>query len=831
MDNVLANQTSELCEILIVDDELKAGESLKEILSLSGYSVVTAHSVESAKNILLARQIQMVLLDLIMPVEDGHILLEFIDNQNIDTHVIIVSVDATFSRAIRTLQYDFVQEFIRKPYVVESLLLSIKNTAEKIKLKAENKRIMASLAKSEQMHRFFVQSSPDIIYMLNDSGEFIFLNNAIESVLGFNKNEVKGMHYSNLVYEDNLTKAQFAFNERRTGKRSTKAIELKLRCKNSDKPKYVETNSITIVLSSKGIYRKKDEEKEFVGTYGVIRDINDRKLTENTLKKLNLAVDNSPNLIVITDKDGRIEYVNPKITEITGYTAAEVIGRKPNVFKSGDTPKKQYQELWDTINSGKIWRGTLKNKKKNGEIYWSQQSIAPVLDVEGTVTSFIGIQEDVTEALKLNEQISYQATHDPLTNLINRGEFERRLKRVVNTAKEQNSEHALCYLDLDNFKIVNDTCNHCAGDELLRQISRQLSEVIRQRDTLGRLGGDEFGVLLEHCSLDQAKRTAANIHEVVQQFQFRWEGHSFRIGISIGLVIINADNCSFEELIKQADMACYMAKEAGRNQTYLFQESDRQPALLKGDLSWASRINQALSNDLFSLYAQTILPLQEANGHHYEIFIRLKDDNEKILAPGAFLPAADRYQLSAEIDQWVIKSLFNWYQKNPQHLSSLALCWINLSSSTLISDEMVPFIIDQFTQTGIPADKICFEFSETATISNLTQVSDFITQLKKIGCKFSLDDFGSGLSSFAYLKNLPVDFIKIDGLIVRDIEIDPTDLAMVKAINEIAHVMGKQTIAKFVENEKVLQLLKDIKVDYVQGHWHHKPEPLNKITA
>ena len=827
MGTLPLNQPDSELEILIVDDEPKARESLGEILKLAGYRPVMAENVASAIKLLKKRQVRLVLLDLNLPEQDGHILLEHIDHNRIDLQVLVISGEATFSQATRALRFNFVQEFIKKPYAIEALLHSIKIAQDKIKLKEENKKIQSCLAKSEQLHRFFVESSPDIIYMLNEDGEFVFLNNAIETVLGYNKQDIKGRHYSVLVYPDDLEKAKHAFNERRTGERSTKAVELRLRCKNSDQPKYVETNSITIILSSKGVYKQRENQREFIGTYGVIRDINDRKLSENTLKKLNLAVENSPNLIIITDKKGTIEYVNHKISEISGYSRSEVIGQKLSLFKSGDTPRHEYQTLWETISSGQVWRGVLKNKKKNGEYYWAQQSIAPMLDSEGQVTHYIAIQEDVTEALKLNEQISYQATHDPLTDLINRNEFDRRLKRVIQTARSNNSEHALCYLDLDQFKIVNDTCNHVAGDELLRQISKQFSQLIRQRDTLARLGGDEFAILMEHCSLKQAKRTAEKIHKLVEKFQFRWEGYSFRVGVSIGLVTINADNGGFETLLKHADMACYMAKEKGRNRTHIYGQDDQIYSQQYSEMNWCAKINQALENDGFRLFMQKIVSLDAPAGERYEILLRMQDSQGNLIAPGAFLPAAERYQLATKIDQWVIGTLFSWYAQNPDRLNALTLCSINLSGASLGDEEMVGFIIDQFDRTGMPAAKVCFEITETATISNLTLASEFIRQLKTLGCHFSLDDFGSGLSSFAYLKNLPVDFLKIDGVFVKDIATDPVDLAMVKSINDIAHVMGRKTIAEFVENDAILALLKELNVDYIQGYCNDQPVPLH----
>ncbi|PKM12343.1 MAG: two-component system response regulator [Gammaproteobacteria bacterium HGW-Gammaproteobacteria-3] len=818
------NPDSEM-QILIVDDEPKVRQSLAEILELSGYQPVQADNVASAIRLLATRRFQLVLLDLNMPIQDGHSLLEYIAHHKVDVHALIISGEATFTQATRVLRFNFVQEFIKKPYTIEVLLHSINNALEKARLKVENRNVQARLKKSEQMHRFFVESSPDIIYMLNGQGEFVFLNHALKAVLGYSKKELMGRHYSTLIYPEDLEKAKYAFNERRTGERSTKVIELRLCCKNSGEPKYVETCCITIVLSSKGIYRKKHDQQEFVGTYGVIRDINERKLSENTVRKLNLAVENSPNLIIITDKNGTIEYVNQKITEISGYTIPEVIGRNPSLFQSGDTPAQDYQQLWETITSGQVWRGELKNKKKNGEIYWSRLSIAPMRDADGAISNYVAIQEDVTETLKLTEQIAYQATHDPLTDLINRSEFDRRLKRVAQSARAEQSEHALCYLDLDQFKKVNDTCNHSAGDELLRQLSRQISQQIRQRDTLARLGGDEFAVLMEHCTLEQARQTAEKIRKVVEQFQFRWENHSFRIGVSIGLVAINADSAGIETLLKQADMACLKAKELGRNRTHVFLD-DNTHAPQKGEAGWPIKIHEALENNGFRLYRQSIMPFAAEKGEHYEILLRMIDKQGEVVVPGVFLPAAERYQLALKIDQWVIHAVFDWYVKNPERLNALMLCAINLSASSAADAAMAGFIVEELGRCGLPTEKFCFEINETVAISNLTLVTEFIKRIKDLGCRFALDDFGGGLSSFSYLKSLPVDFLKIDGVVVRNIADDAVNRVVVKAINDIAHVMGKKTIAKHAENDDDLSLLKKLGLDYAQGFGNDRPEPL-----
>ncbi|GAB4273654.1 MAG: hypothetical protein Kow0065_22370 [Methylomicrobium sp.] len=410
--------------------------------------------------------------------------------------------------------------------------------------------------------------------------------------------------------------------------------------------------------------------------------------------------------------------------------------------------------------------------------------------------------------------------------MINRSEFDRRLKRIIQTAKSNGSEHVLCYLDLDNFKIVNDTCNHTAGDELLRQVSRQLAKLIRHRDSLARLGGDEFAILMEHCNLEQAQMTTERIHKHIEQFQFRWENKSFRIGVSIGLVTIAAENGGFDELLKRADMACYLAKQSGRNRTHVFDVADQAFVNHHCDIAWPDKINHALTNNTFKLYRQRIVALNTIENEHYEILLRLQDEQDRLILPRSFFPAAERYQLAAEIDRWVIEQVFEWLKTHPERLASLTLCSINLSSASLTDEGMIGFIIEKLMEYGLPAEKFCFEMNETAIITNLTAATEFISALKKRGCRFSLDDFGSSLSSFAYLKNLPIDFLKIDGMFVKDIENDTVAFAMVKSINEIAHVIGKKTIAKFVENEAIMKSLLNLGVDYVQGYGSDKPSYL-----
>ena len=428
-------------------------------------------------------------------------------------------------------------------------------------------------------------------------------------------------------------------------------------------------------------------------------------------------------------------------------------------------------------------------------------------------------------------ELAYHASHDTLTGLKNRREFERRLKRALQHRNQHNSEGALCYMDLDQFKIVNDTCGHSAGDELLRQISGILQHHLRGNDILARLGGDEFAVLMERCTFDNGIQISQRFREAIEDHHFQWEGKNFNVTVSIGVIPINNLSGDMTEVMKTADAACYEAKDQGRNQIHVWREDDKNLAKRRGEMEWLSRINEALADDHFQLYIQPILPLQPtaSDGVRFEVLVRLPTDkqNGQITTPGAFLPAAERYNLATKIDYWVVERTLAWLAQHPNETQTIDSCSINLSGSSLNDDDFLEFVITQLEKHKIPCGIICFEVTETAAISNLAYAKRFIETLKRKGCLFALDDFGSGLSSFAYLKTLPVDYLKIDGTFIKNILNDPTDLAMVKNIHEIGNIMGKETIAEFVENTDILDLLREIGINYVQGFGIGKPIPLD----
>ncbi len=424
--------------------------------------------------------------------------------------------------------------------------------------------------------------------------------------------------------------------------------------------------------------------------------------------------------------------------------------------------------------------------------------------------------------------IHFMAYHDALTGLVNRAEFERRLQKAM----ERGGHHVLLYLDLDQFKVINDTCGHIAGDALLRALTVDLGAHVRDRDTLARLGGDEFGILLEHCPLDRAREIAEKIRESVHGFRFSWKGHSFVVGVSIGVVEIDETCLSVEEVLSAADIACYAAKERGRNRVHLYRRDDDELTRRHQEMEWASRINQALEESRLCLYQHSIVPVSPGQGgdaDYREFLVRMMDDEGNVIPPNAFIPAAERYNLMPSIDRWVIERVFRCLAQN-LHEGSVAgadpVCFINLSGTSLSDDGLSRFIHALLRQLELPPEMICFEITETAAITDFRNAIDFITAIKREGCRFALDDFGTGMSSFSYIKRIPLDFIKIDGSFVKNMVDDPIDCAIVEAITRIAHVGGMRTIAEFVQDEKCLALLHQIGVDLAQGYGIDLPRPV-----
>ncbi len=563
--------------------------------------------------------------------------------------------------------------------------------------------------------------------------------------------------------------------------------------------------------------------------------------TEKAISKLaesqsrNMAImDSALDSIITIDAKGIVLEVNQATENTFGYNRQSMVGYElaeliipPELRGSHRAGMAKLLETGQSTIIGT--RIEINAVHADGHQFPVELAIAQINTGDIFFTAYL---RDLTESHKLKEKLTHQATHDSLTGLMNRQAFEEHLGHVLQGI-DDNLQHCLLYLDLDQFKIVNDSSGHLAGDELLRQLSLIFKDKKRKSDTLARLGGDEFALLLEGCSIEKARDIATDLIHAVYQYQFVWEKEVYSVGVSIGMVSVSGFANNYSALISAADAACYKAKEEGRNRYFIFKHDDEELNRMRGDINWVSRIKKAITNNLFILYKQAIQPINkqyDSGKVHCEILLRMKDDNGNIITPDKFIPCAERYNLMHLIDKWVIDNTFLWLSQQGKKLEQVALCSINLSGLSITDTLFSSYIIDKLEEYKIPANIICFEITETVAITNLVKATNFLEKLHKTGCQFALDDFGSGVSSFGYLKNLPVDFLKIDGEFVKDITSNPVNYAMVKSINEIGKVMGKKTIAEYVEDLETVERLRAINVDYIQGYVFSKPAPINFIS-
>lgn len=563
-------------------------------------------------------------------------------------------------------------------------------------------------------------------------------------------------------------------------------------------------------------------------------DIEARERAEGRLRLLQSAIEHTEDITIIIematdDGSDRIVYVNPAFTRTTGFTLQETVGNSVFMLAGPQTDHSVVTHMQDQLRAGKPFAGEITAYRKDTSTFVMDLRIDPVFDSSGRINHWVAMMRDVTEASLIAQETAYHAAHDPLTGLPNRREFERRLSLMLKHAKDQGRQHALCYIDLDQFKVVNDTCGHGAGDELLGQLSALLKSRLRDRDTIARLGGDEFGVILGECPLDQAVRIANQIREVIQDYRYSWGTKLFRIGASIGVAPITCACDDPAYVLSAADNACYAAKEQGRNRVHVFEPGNTDLMRRQGEMQWIPRLHRALAENQFQLYVQPIIPLSGAGDPiHGEVLLRLCDDTGEQYLPGAFIPAAERFHQMLAIDRWVVRAtLAALRQCCPVH-STFS---INVSGQSVGNIEFLDFVINELEGSQVSSERICFEITETAAISNLTGALNFISTLKDRGCRFALDDFGSGLSSFAYLRTLPVDYLKIDGRFIRDVDRDPVDREMVEAISRVAHLMGIKTVAECVESDSQLETLRVIGIDYAQGFAIGEPAPLAKALV
>jgi diguanylate cyclase (GGDEF)-like protein/PAS domain S-box-containing protein len=694
----------------------------------------------------------------------------------------------------------------------------------------ERIEIQRHLEDLEERNELAIYSANDGLWDFDTLNNHVYYSPRWKAMLGYDEFEAgQTPDWRALVHSEDMSRVQAAIRDHVAGK--TPIFE------SLHRMRHASGEWRWVISRAKA---KVDDKGRLLRLVGVELDITERKLYEEALfrekESAQITLQSIGDGVITTDAKGVIDYLNPVAEALTGWRLEDSQGRAiEEIFRAfhEETCEPLENPLAVAIRrtrSIKSVRPMLLIRRDGNEIY-VESTASPIRDGSGAVSGGVLVFHDVSEARELNRRLSYHASHDVLTGLVNRREFENRMERALKSAKARETSYVLCVLDLDQFKIVNDTCGHSAGDALLGQVGALLKSKVRWRDTLARLGGDEFGILLESCSLDEAMRTAEALREAVRNFKFTWEERTFRLGASIGVVPISAENADVASVLSAADSACQAAKEAGRNRVHSFEENDIDLMRRRREMQWAARINNALEEGRFELFRQTIMPLQKVEaGAHYELLLRMRDEAGKIVGPDNFMTAAERYGITPSIDRWVIENAFRWLVSEADEREKLTMCSINLSGQSLGDDKFLPFVIDQFHRSGLDATKICFEITETAAIASFSQANRFIQALKELGCKFALDDFGTGLSSFGYLKHFPVDYLKIDGSFVKEILHDPIDREMVRSINEIGHLTGKQTIAEFAENQEIINMLQSLGVDYAQGYGVSQPSRVLKAA-
>jgi diguanylate cyclase (GGDEF)-like protein/PAS domain S-box-containing protein len=577
---------------------------------------------------------------------------------------------------------------------------------------------------------------------------------------------------------------------------------------------------------------------------GTITDITQRKAAERALfnekERAQVTLQSIGDAVVTTDARGNIEYLNPVAEQLTGWEARQAQGLPiESIITLTDetTGEPVTNPVSRCLQEERVV--TLADNvvlvARDGSTIAIQDSAAPIQDRNGLVVGAVMVFHDVRQERQLHRRLAYLASHDPLTGFINRRELEERLSTVLAAVKAEPSKPAaLLYMDLDQFKVVNDTCGHSAGDLLLRQLGDVLRARVPKSGALARLGGDEFAVLLSDHTMAAATAIAESLREAIAAFRFSWRDNALQVGVSIGIVPVEADSETVATLMSAADVACYVAKDLGRNRIHVYEEGDA--AERHQEMQWVARINKALEEERFELYYQPIVPIMPSAGGegpwpHYELLLRLRDERGEIVAPSAFIPAAERYNLMPGLDRWVISHTLETLAYRGAAGTTPYTLAINLSGTSLNDARFLDFVLDELTAAAVVPGAICFEITETAAIANLDRVISFMRALRARGCRFSLDDFGTGLSSLTYLKNLPVDYVKIDGQFVRNVLRDGADECVVESIARMARAFKIQAIAERVESRDVMKRLGELGVAFAQGFFIAVPQPVSELPV
>jgi len=724
-------------------------------------------------------------------------------------------------------------ELIKKLVVTREAAEKSKKYAEQVNIALQEQIKERQLAEerirsSEHRMVAIFESMQDTIYQTDFGGTILWISPSIKHLLGYSVKEVLDKNIQSFYacasdYDD--LKHALDINYGRLQHFETRLVH----------------KDGTHVWISENSHYKYDENGDITGIEGTVRDITALKQAKEALhqekERAQVTLRSIGDGVITTDLNGNVEYMNTVAEQATGWKLEDARGNPmPEVLnildeKTLESPPSPatlcLQQGKSTMLAGNLLLiHRYRNQRLSVEV-----NASPIRDSNADISGVVLVFHDVTELRGLAKKMSYQATHDSLTGLINRREFENRINQALENARDEGIRHTLCYLDLDNFKVVNDTSGHIAGDELLKQLTIKLRLELREADTLARLGGDEFGILLEGCSIEHARELAETLRKIVEDFRFVWDNTAFRVGVSIGLVPITRDCGTLTDVLSAADSACYVAKDQGRNRIHIYEPDDEALLERHGQMQWVQRIQHVLEQNRFRLFFQPIAKLHREPGErittHGEVLIRMLDDDQRIVGPGAFIPSAERYLIMPAVDRWVVSNTFRMLMLDKEKVvERISTCCINLSGQSLSDERFLDFLVEEIRNSGVPPELLCFEITETAVIANLCNASRLISKMREMGCRFALDDFGVGLSSFGYLKNLAVDYLKLDGCFVKNMVKDNIDHAMVKAINHIGHTMNIKTIAEFVEDQETLQAVREVGVDYAQGYVIARPAPI-----
>jgi diguanylate cyclase (GGDEF)-like protein/PAS domain S-box-containing protein len=695
----------------------------------------------------------------------------------------------------------------------------------------ERKRSEEALRHSEAQYRSLFDNVIEGVYRSTVRRRFEAVNPALAQMLGYDSvDELLALPDTSAIFHSEHERDEIVASLHRDG--VVREAECQLRRRDG--------STITVLINARVI---RGEGMEISGYEGTITDITVRKRAELQLyeekEKAQVTLQSIGDAVITTDADGRVEYLNPVAEELTGWDSDEAHGRPiTEVFQvlSESTRQPIDSPITRCLREGRVVEMTepslLVNRR--GQEISMQDSAAPIRDRGGRLIGVVMVFHDVSQERRLQRALSYQATHDALTGLINRREFESRITESLQSMRnDPEARHVVLYLDLDQFKVVNDTCGHQAGDKLLKQITSVLQTRIRTSDTLARLGGDEFGVLLLDCNLEMAQRIAEDLRQAIRDFRFSWLDRVMNVGVSIGLAEMRGESETLSTIMSAADVACYSAKESGRNRVHTYNEGHAPER--HREMQWVSRIHQACEDERLVLYFQPIAPIRHGADtlRQFELLLRMRDETGELVQPAEFIPAAERFNLMPLLDRWVVRQACQRlaHKRGPENSSAPYSITINVSTTTINDEQFLDYVIAEIANADLSPGALCFELTENTAMTSLAAATHFIRELRKRGCTFALDDFGSGLSSFLFLKNLPVDYIKIDGSFVHNVAQDMIDRSMVEAITRIGRSMGIDIIAERVDSAEVLNQLAELGVKYAQGHYIASPRPVEELQS